>query len=96
MQQHPTPTPHPHPHHRSESAKRRPLAPCLGHRPIVGGVARPYQYQTFQAIEARVACVASGMKGLGLAARDKVAVLGVNCPDWMVTMQVGSGFRGGI
>jgi hypothetical protein len=43
----------------------------------------------------RVAAIASGIKKLGLVAKDKVAVLGVNCPDWMITMQVGGEGRGG-
>jgi long-subunit acyl-CoA synthetase (AMP-forming) len=64
--------------------------PCLGRRPIIKGVAQPYEYQTFAEVTARVAKIATGLKALGLRARDKVAVLSVNCPDWMIAMQVRS------
>lgn len=45
-----------------------------------------------------MALVAAAFKGLGLRQKDKVAVLGVNCPDWMITMQVrvGVGGLGGL
>ncbi|GBF91020.1 hypothetical protein Rsub_03875 [Raphidocelis subcapitata] len=77
----------------SASAEARPGARCLGHRPIAKGVAGPYEWQTFGQVRERVAGVAAGMRGLGLEAGDKVAILGVNCPDWMVAMQVGAPAR---
>lgn len=67
--------------------RRVPNSPCLGRRPVLKGVAGPYEYETFGQIASRVADVASGMKGLGLSARDAVGILGVNCPEWMVAMQ---------
>jgi hypothetical protein len=41
--------------------------------------------------------VASGYSALGLAPGDKVGVCGPNCPEWMISMQVGRclpSFRG--
>lgn len=68
--------------------RRVPDSPCLGHRPIVKGAAGPYQYETFAEVAARVADIAAGCKSLlGLSARDRVAILGANCPEWMVAMQ---------
>lgn len=55
-------------------------------------MAQPYEYQTFGEVQQRVAHVAAGIKGLGLKQKDKVAVLGINCPDWMITMQVTGGW----
>jgi len=80
----------------SASATSNPDGKCLGHRPIVKGVPLPYEYQTFAEVARRVSCVASGIRGLGLRARDKVAVLGINCPDWMIIMQVGGRGWGGM
>ena len=47
-------------------------------------------YQTFGQISERVSKVATALKAMGLEALDKIAVLSVNCPDWMITMQVGA------
>jgi hypothetical protein len=58
-------------------------------------VAQAYVYQSFGEVTARVACAAAGICGLGLKARDKIAVLSVNCPEWMIAMQVGTGRRAG-
>ncbi|GBF97083.1 hypothetical protein Rsub_10094 [Raphidocelis subcapitata] len=71
----------------THSAKSNPDARCLGHRPVVDGEAQPYVYQDYAQVVDRVAAIATGIKGLGLQTRDKVAVLGVNCPNWMITMQ---------
>jgi hypothetical protein len=90
----PRPRTTPPPPPRSSSASQRPNARCLGHRPIVKGVAQDYVYQTFGQVTARVARTAAGIRGLGLGPRDKVAVLSVNCPEWMITMQVGPRRRG--
>ncbi|KAI8475864.1 MAG: hypothetical protein J3K34DRAFT_17054 [Monoraphidium minutum] len=71
----------------SAAAIKHADARCLGHRPIIKGEAQAYEYQTFGQVSARVARAATALKGLGLAAKDKVAVLSINCPDWMVAMQ---------
>jgi long-subunit acyl-CoA synthetase (AMP-forming) len=59
-------------------------APLAAHRAARAPAARAHPQ-----VADRVAAIASGIKRLGLKAKDKVAVLGVNCPDWMITMQVG-------
>jgi long-chain acyl-CoA synthetase len=63
--------------------------PLLGWRPFdeagkVGG----YQWMTYSETAERVVEVASGLAALGLTAGNRVGVYGVNCPEWMMAMQV--------
>lgn len=69
------------------SAKRFAASPCLGHRPVVNGVAGAYVWDTYEAVDKKIAALASGMASLGLSAGQKVGVYGGNCPEWMVAMQ---------
>jgi long-subunit acyl-CoA synthetase (AMP-forming) len=61
---------------------------CLGHRPVKNGVAGPYKFITFSAAEEISKQIASACAGLGLKRCDKIGVLGINCPQWMLAMQV--------
>lgn len=78
----------------SVSAKQYPNNACLGFRRIVKGLAMPYEFLTYKEVSQRVAHVAGAFKALGLKAEDRVGVLGPNCPEWMLAMQV-SGMRKG-
>lgn len=61
---------------------------CLGWRPIVDGKVQAYQWLTYQEVAARVEAAASGLAKLGLAAGARVGVYGINCVEWMVSLQV--------
>jgi long-chain acyl-CoA synthetase len=71
------------------SVARFAAEPLLGWRPVnaQGGVGE-YQWITYAETGARVAEVASGLAGLGVTAGQRVGVYGVNCPEWMIAMQV--------
>lgn len=67
-------------------------ANCLGWRPIdhATGKADDYQWVTYNEANTKIESIASGLAGLGLAKSDRVGIYGVNCPEWMITMQVGA------
>jgi long-chain acyl-CoA synthetase len=69
--------------------EKYPENPCLGFRRIIKEVAQPYEFYTYQQVSDRVDRVGSGFAALGLKPNDKVGVLGPNCPEWMLAMQVG-------
>lgn len=63
--------------------------PLLGWRPFdEAGRVQPYVWMTYEETAERVKEVASGLAGLGLTAGSRVGVYGVNCPEWMLAMQV--------
>lgn len=68
----------------------------LGWRPIdaATGKAGPYEWLTYGEVNEKVQAIASGLAGLGVKAGDRVGVYGVNCCEWMMTMQVGAGALG--
>lgn len=67
--------------------------PLLGWRPVgEDGKVGPYEWMTYEETGARVNEVASGLAALGLTAGQRVGVYGVNCPEWMMAMQVGGLF----
>jgi long-subunit acyl-CoA synthetase (AMP-forming) len=39
-------------------------------------------------VAAKVDAIASAIEGLGLGKQSAVGVYGINCPEWMITMQV--------
>lgn len=51
-------------------------------------MAQPYEFITYAEAEQQTALIASAFKALGLKRCDKVCVLGANCPEWMLAMQV--------
>eukprot|EP00878_Enallax_costatus_P008716 GHUV01009110.1.p1 GENE.GHUV01009110.1~~GHUV01009110.1.p1 ORF type:complete len:512 (+),score=126.28 GHUV01009110.1:442-1977(+) len=61
--------------------------PCLGYRPVVEGVAGPFQFMTYAEAAEKTARLASAFSALGLKRNDKLCVLGANCPEWMIVMQ---------
>lgn len=63
---------------------------CLGWRPVdkATGKASEYQWMTYGETNEKVQAIASGLAGLGLTAQNRVGVYGVNCPEWMIAMQV--------
>ena len=71
------------------SVKRFGDKPCLGHRPIgPDGKAQDYVWLTYKEVQTKAASFASALKGLGVQKHQRVAVMGVNCPEWMLTIQV--------
>lgn len=69
------------------SCRQWPTKPALGFRPVIDGVAQPYEFITFGEAEAKTARLAAAFKALGLRRNDKIGVLGSNCPEWMLAMQ---------
>jgi long-chain acyl-CoA synthetase len=75
----------------SSSVAKFAAEPLLGWRPIdeaTGKAAGEFEWMTYEQTAAAVGEVASGLAGLGLAAGNRVGVYGVNCPEWMIAMQV--------
>lgn len=70
--------------------------PCLGHRPIVDGVAQPFQFLSYNEVAETVNHVGSGYTNLGLKPKDKIGVIGPNTPEWMMAMQVCDRVVGGL
>lgn len=50
----------------------------------------PYRFMTFREVEETVAAVASAYVKLGIKPHDRIGVLGANCKEWMISMQVGA------
>eukprot|EP00878_Enallax_costatus_P044442 GHUV01053071.1.p1 GENE.GHUV01053071.1~~GHUV01053071.1.p1 ORF type:complete len:122 (-),score=17.60 GHUV01053071.1:141-506(-) len=63
---------------------------CLGWRPVNAetGKAADHLWMTYFEAAAKVKCIASGLAGLGLTKGHRVSIYGVNCPEWMIAMQV--------
>jgi hypothetical protein len=73
--------------------KKYPHNPCLGHRPIKYGEAQAYKWLSYKETGELVDAAASGAMSLGLKAHGRVGVYGINCPEWMIAMQVVAGSR---
>lgn len=72
------------------SAEKYASNACLGSRPIdAAGKAGPFVFKTYAEVAAQVKALASGLAAIGGAPEKKIGVLGPNCPEWMVSMQVG-------
>eukprot|EP00882_Tetradesmus_deserticola_P012274 GHRQ01013008.1.p1 GENE.GHRQ01013008.1~~GHRQ01013008.1.p1 ORF type:complete len:205 (+),score=31.64 GHRQ01013008.1:261-875(+) len=69
------------------SCERWPSSRCLGHRPVVDGIAQPYKFITYAQAQDQTTLIASAFKSLGLKRCDKICILGSNCPEWMLAMQ---------
>lgn len=73
----------------SKSVAKYSNLPLLGWRPFdEAGKVGEYQWMTYAETAERVGEVASGLAALGLTAGNRVGVYGVNCPEWMLAMQV--------
>jgi long-subunit acyl-CoA synthetase (AMP-forming) len=70
------------------SCEQWPSSACLGHRPVVDGAAQPYKFITYAEAQEQTTLIASAFKALGLKRCDKICILGSNCPEWMLAMQV--------
>lgn len=82
------PSPRPHLPCNRRSVNLYGPRPCLGHRPIVDGVAQPFQFVTYSEVAETVKQVGSAFANLGLKPKDKIGVIGPNTPEWMTAMQV--------
>jgi long-chain acyl-CoA synthetase len=72
-----------------KSVAKHSKEPLLGWRPFdEAGKVQPYVWITYEETAERVKEVASGLAALGLTAGSRVGVYGVNCPEWMLAMQV--------
>ncbi|KAI8575419.1 hypothetical protein K450DRAFT_261931 [Umbelopsis ramanniana AG] len=59
----------------------------LGVRPILNGVAQPYEWQSHNAVKRRIENYAKGLQKLGLGRQESLGVYGVNRPEWTMTEQ---------
>lgn len=61
---------------------------CLGARVVdTNGEAGPFEFWSYKETEERVIKLASAVKALGIERGSKVGVFGINCREWMLTMQ---------
>lgn len=73
----------------SRSVEKYPTHDCLGEREkLADGKVGDFKFKTYQQIGVEVANLASGLRAIGVNPKHRVGVLGPNCPEWMVTMQV--------
>ena len=63
---------------------------CLGKREVKDGEPGPFVFKTYKEVGAEVDKIASGLMALGVKPQQRVTVLGPNCTEWMVAMQVGA------
>jgi long-chain acyl-CoA synthetase len=62
---------------------------CLGAREkLADGKVGDYVFQTYSEVAEEVSKLASGLRAIGVAPKNRVGVLGANCPEWMIAMQV--------
>ncbi len=62
---------------------------CLGQRvKNADGTAGPFKYKSYKAVGEEVKVIANGLAAIGVKPKQRVGILGPNCPDWMETMQV--------
>jgi long-chain acyl-CoA synthetase len=66
-----------------------PNQPCLAHRQSQGSGYGPYESITYAEVADMVARAASGLFSLGMAPKQRLGIFGVNCVEWMVSLQVG-------
>jgi hypothetical protein len=55
----------------------------LGVRPILNGVAQPYEWQSHNTVKRRIENYAKGLQKLGLGRQESLGVYGVNRPEWV-------------
>ncbi len=61
---------------------------CLGSRPKkADGTVGDYAWKTYKEVADEVTQLASGLKGIGAAAKGSIGVFGPNCAEWMVALQ---------
>ena len=53
----------------------------------VDGKAGPYEFLTYAEVGELVAGIGAALMAAGLEARQKCAIYGVNCTEWMIAMQ---------
>lgn len=66
-----------------------PDQPCLAHRQAQGSGYGPYESITYAEVADMVAHAAGGLFSLGMAPKQRLGIFGVNCVEWMVSLQVG-------
>lgn len=65
-------------------------SPCLGRRTKHKGVVGKYEFCTYAETRVKVQALSSVlMKEYALKPGSKVGIVGPNCPEWMIAMQVG-------
>lgn len=71
------------------SVKNHGDKPCLGKRALgADGKAGDYEFDSYQEVDGKVSALGSALSHSGLLPRAKVGVFGINCPEWMISMQV--------
>jgi long-subunit acyl-CoA synthetase (AMP-forming) len=47
-----------------------------------------FEFLTYKQVHTKVAHVAAGLSSLGIQTKQRVGVFGINCPEYMIAMQV--------
>lgn len=71
----------------SESVKRNPKNRMLGRRQLIDGKAGPYTWVTYEEAYDTTLRIGSAIRGRGVNPGDHCGIYGVNCPEWIMTME---------
>ncbi|PON45222.1 2,3-dihydroxybenzoate-AMP ligase [Parasponia andersonii] len=69
------------------SVEKYPRNPMLGRREEVNGKAGKYVWQTYKEVYDIVVKLGNAMRSCGFGEGDKCGIYGVNCPEWIMSMQ---------
>ncbi|KAM1451105.1 hypothetical protein ACFX2I_038269 [Malus domestica] len=69
------------------SVEKNPRNPMLGRREIVNGKAGKYVWLTYKEVYDMVVKVGNAMRICGVVEGDKCGIYGVNCPEWIMSME---------
>jgi long-chain acyl-CoA synthetase len=76
---------------RRAAVEKWPNQPCLAYRHPQGNGYGPYENITYAEVADMVARAASGLFSMGMQPQQRLGIFGVNCVEWMVSLQVGHG-----
>ncbi|XP_068309008.1 long chain acyl-CoA synthetase 4-like [Pyrus communis] len=69
------------------SVEKNPGNPMLGRREIVNGKAGKYVWLTYKEVYDVVVKVGNAIRSCGVGEGDKCGIYGVNCPEWIMSME---------
>ncbi|XP_078444127.1 long chain acyl-CoA synthetase 1-like isoform X2 [Wolffia australiana] len=76
----------------SVSAKKHSKNRMLGWRELVNGKLGPYVWKTYETVFEEVLNVGSALAHLGAKPGSRVGIYGINCPQWIVSMEACNGY----
>ncbi|XP_008239039.1 PREDICTED: long chain acyl-CoA synthetase 4 [Prunus mume] len=69
------------------SVEKNPGNPMLGRREIVNGKASKYVWLTYKEVYDMVVKIGNSIRSCGVGEGDKCGIYGVNCPEWIMSME---------